>query len=77
VGLNAELEKLRQAEHWLRAGTGPQWQAAWEHVNWVCDTATGELRDEAARLIVKYCPSAFECLDCGSANVAAVPLGGE
>ena len=55
MGLNDEMEKLRQAEQWLDAGN-PQddrAQAAWEHVIFVVKHAKGEpeLSREAWRII--------------------------
>jgi hypothetical protein len=64
VGLNDEMEKLRQAEAWLdEFPAGDYAIAAWEHVSWVADCGpTPELRAEARRIVVKAYACDFGCM---------------
>lgn len=55
MGLNDEMEKLRQAEEWLtEAPVLDHGLAGWDHVNWVYEhTHDVQLKTEAARIIAK------------------------
>lgn len=64
MGLNDEMEKLRQAEAWLdEFPARDHAAAAWEHVAWVADCGrTPELRAEAARIVTKVKNCDWGCM---------------
>jgi hypothetical protein len=59
MGLNDELEKIRQAEEWLKDGTPEQKAAAADHLRHVYATSDSiKLRIESNRIWLEYLATA-------------------